>query len=53
MSMYRICPDCGAHLDPGERCDCRDATAAPDKPFPIILPRDPMQASAPDPRDTG
>lgn len=20
---YRICPDCGAHLDPGERCDCQ------------------------------
>jgi len=19
---YRICPDCGAHLDPGEICDC-------------------------------
>lgn len=21
---YRICPSCGAALDPGERCDCRD-----------------------------
>lgn len=19
---YHICPDCGAYLDPGERCDC-------------------------------
>ena len=19
---YDICPDCGAHLDPGEHCDC-------------------------------
>lgn len=19
---YRVCPDCGAHLDPDERCDC-------------------------------
>ena len=24
MSYYRECPYCGAHLDPGERCDCRD-----------------------------
>lgn len=32
---YRTCPDCGAHLDPGERCDCRDAkSAAPDAPTP-------------------
>lgn len=23
MSYYRTCPLCGAHLDPGERCDCR------------------------------
>ena len=21
---YRECPYCGAHLDPGERCDCQD-----------------------------
>lgn len=20
--MYKICPHCGAHLDPCERCDC-------------------------------
>lgn len=20
---YRVCPDCGNHLDPGERCDCQ------------------------------
>lgn len=24
MSYYRTCPDCGANLDPGERCDCHD-----------------------------
>lgn len=29
--IYRICPDCGAHLDPGEICDCRSKeNAAPD-----------------------
>ena len=22
MSFYKICPHCGAHLDPGESCDC-------------------------------
>lgn len=22
---YAVCPDCGAHLDPGERCDCEEA----------------------------
>ena len=25
---YKICEYCGAHLDPGERCDCRDITAS-------------------------
>lgn len=31
MSYYRICPDCGCSLDPGERCDCLDKEkAAPD-----------------------
>ena len=24
---YKICPYCGAHLDPDERCDCRDEVA--------------------------
>lgn len=23
MAYYRICPDCGASLDPGETCDCK------------------------------
>lgn len=22
MGIYKICPHCGAHLDPGETCDC-------------------------------
>lgn len=21
---YWICPECGAHLDTGERCDCKE-----------------------------
>ena len=28
MSYYSTCPDCGAHLDPGERCDCQDEKRA-------------------------
>ena len=24
MAYYRICPNCGAALDPGEKCDCED-----------------------------
>lgn len=31
--LYRECPHCGAHLDPGERCDCQDRKEdAPDAP---------------------
>ena len=25
MAFYWTCPFCGANLDHGERCDCRDA----------------------------
>ena len=25
MSYYRICPECGAALDPGEMCDCKES----------------------------
>lgn len=28
MPYYRTCPDCGAALDPGERCDCQDKEKA-------------------------
>lgn len=27
MSYYRICPNCGCSLDPGERCDCMEEKA--------------------------
>ncbi len=31
MPFYRICPQCRAYLDFGERCDCQDKEkAAPD-----------------------
>ena len=25
MAYYHTCPYCGAHLDPGERCDCLES----------------------------
>lgn len=25
MAYFKSCPDCGANLDPGERCDCTGA----------------------------
>lgn len=27
MTYYRKCPSCGACLDPGERCDCKEEAA--------------------------
>ena len=29
MPYYNTCPYCGAHLDPGERRDCRDEQNEP------------------------
>lgn len=29
MSYFKTCPHCGAHLDPGETCDCLDKKKAP------------------------
>jgi len=29
MSYYRVCPRCGAHLDPGEVCDCQTEKNTP------------------------
>lgn len=30
----RVCPYCGAHLDPCEICDCRKEKTAPDEQDP-------------------
>ncbi len=30
MPYYRVCAACGAALDPGEICDCRNKETAPD-----------------------
>ena len=29
MPYYNICPHCGSHLDPGERCDCQSKGPEP------------------------
>lgn len=34
MAYFNICPKCGSHLDPGERCDCTE-----DKPSAPALQR--------------
>ena len=30
--IYHTCPNCGANLDPGERCDCRGPDNGMDEP---------------------
>ena len=32
MSYYKICPYCGAALDPGEKCDCGQKETARSAP---------------------
>ena len=33
MAFYNTCPYCGANLDPGEHCDCKEAeTLEPTEP---------------------
>lgn len=26
MAFYNVCPKCGAHLDPNEKCDCENVS---------------------------
>ena len=30
MAYYWTCPNCGANLDPGEKCDCNNETTKED-----------------------
>ena len=39
---YKTCPDCGDHLDAGEICDCKDATAKDTAPEATRNPRGPV-----------
>jgi len=41
---YRECPNCGAHLDAGELCDCRRSEREPRRPEQE--PRKPMRLMA-------
>lgn len=43
--MYRRCPDCGAYLDPCERCDCHDDPAEGNKKaaMPASTAADPLE----------
>ncbi|MCI8704207.1 MAG: hypothetical protein HFE60_07985 [Anaerotignum sp.] len=33
MSFYNVCPKCGAHLDPAEKCECESAEQKQEKVF--------------------
>lgn len=35
MAFYNVCPYCGANLDPGERCDCREQPEEHEKPIEV------------------
>lgn len=57
MSYYRVCPNCGSHLDPGERRDCKTSERlsyhrqpipwARDSPAPLSAPRKEKRQSMP------
>ena len=40
MSYHHVCPNCGSHLDPGERCDCKTSEKPSDHRQPIQWARD-------------
>lgn len=41
MAYFRICPECGAHLDPDEKCDCRDQRKRTEQYFEKRIRADP------------
>lgn len=42
MAYYRVCPNCGSNLDPGEKCDCQT-----EKPrYEPIIKRKPQHRTA-------
>ena len=45
MPYYHTCSICGATLDPGEKCDCRDLEALREKVMATVLalPQDKQQ----------
>lgn len=49
MPYYKLCPRCGAALDPGERCDCQDKETAPDA---TNIESGKVDHEFPDPRST-
>lgn len=38
MAYYRECPRCGASLDPGEACSCRDERQTAGARLPAVSP---------------
>ena len=38
----KVCPDCGAYLDSGERCDCKDDASCETEPETTENPRGPV-----------
>ena len=36
MSDFNVCPRCGAHLDPGEACDCGKGVTLSEEELKIL-----------------
>lgn len=43
MAYFKTCSQCGAHLDPGEKCDCRKALEK--EAFDLIMQLTPAERS--------